>query len=342
LEVTQTAYPEIYVSLTDGADPVFFSFISNTLPKVCFDEFGSGDKILFKLMKSHGADHALGYLQSVVDDLKNEGYTGAHVQFAEHAWLFSFGQYFLSKMSIDDRRIFFPVNDFHVHYCNDKIVLRLRSMQKHGEGRSTVYFSQFLPAIALNGTKYRVAFPKHILDRISKRRNPRWLNSYAALGDVFSWLNSTTHFEIVSLRDGNPAVTFYDICSDPDFATYQYTKAILGKDGPSIHNDKLYYRFGYCPLVLKDGFAICKTFLLLGYRDTPESLLIEKSDLPNDQKVKLLNIAQREPNADASLTDDDFLPLKYAHDNGIPQLIVSSKKMSQRFYNNTPAIWKPC
>jgi hypothetical protein len=90
-----------------------------------------------------------------------------------------------------------------------------------------------------------------------------------------------------------------------------------------------YYRIGYCPVVVEDGFAIAKTVLYPGYKDTPEHDAIYRSNLSREEKFEMSR-KSRQLNSSELFKTQDFSMLKFFHDKGVPQVIVSKKK----FYNN--------
>jgi hypothetical protein len=135
------------------------------------------------------------------------------------------------------------------------------------------------------------------------------------LGDAFAFLDRCAHFERADLSDGQAAFTFYDICVKGFFHDL-YVRNVLGEN--VVNDGFYYYRVGYCPFTVEDGFAAARTLLLPGHQPTPESKLVWNSDLPSEVKRS----ASRW-DANTLYTTVDFRLLKHFHDTGVPQVIHS-------------------
>jgi hypothetical protein len=219
-----------------------------------------------------------------------------------------------------------PYNDVRILPMGRKIEVVFRSLcQKKTKG-GTVYFSPLLPKITINGEEKIVGFTTHAIKQICERLAHNH-TTYGGQGEVFAFIAECIHFEPQMLPSGQLAFTFYDYCSE-GFWSGMYVKEILEleKMKPNLH---YYYRIGYCPVVVEDGFAIAKTVLYPGYKDTPEHDVIFRSNLSRNEKFELSQKA-RQLSGTELFKSKDFSILKFFHDKGIHQVIVSKK----RFYDS--------
>ena len=106
----------------------------------------------------------------------------------------------------------------------------------------------------------------------------------------------------------------------------QWAKTILGIQEVDPTKGKRYYRVGSCPVVLDQDFAKATTFLFPGFRETPEYEALDNTHIPQDTKRRLQRLAT---NSDMSsrLETDDVSALKRFHDNGVPQVIQTTKPL---------------
>jgi hypothetical protein len=89
--------------------------------------------------------------------------------------------------------------------------------------------------------------------------------------------------------------------------------------GSILPQKEYYFRIGYCPILLTSGYALAKTVLFPGYKGTPEYSLIVQSDIPHQEKSKLLQYCDDLTIPKLNETYD-FRHMKWFHDNGITQV----------------------
>ena len=190
--------------------------------------------------------------------------------------LLRYGTVLLDRIPESDRRRLMPYNHVRVAFERQRMVLKFSSMLSQRGSGGTIYYSRRKPSVDINGTPWTVAFSRHAIERLCERLNPRFIN-YGAAGDVHAFFSTCVYFEPVTLHDGQPAFALYDMCFNPDFVQYStYVEGILGEENLVPGQGMPYYKVGYCPVVLENGFAKAKTFLYPGYAGTPEYGLIRR------------------------------------------------------------------
>jgi hypothetical protein len=149
---------------------------------------------------------------------------------------------------------------------------------------------------------------------------------------VFAYLEQCVYFEPCGLLNtddsGNPqlAVSFYDICDNDRFWSWEYVKQVLGEDKLTPNKGSPYYRVGYCPAYLDEdgGFIKLGSLLFPGYRQTPEYGLLMASSLPQAEKDKLADLAVKQDTNTLRATND-LSAVKWFHENTVPQVIQTSE-----------------
>src|SRR5262249_46505827 len=132
-------------------------------------------------------------------------------------WSLTLGELVFAKIPEAVREAILPYNDAQFLPKANYILVDCRSLVKVATGRKPFWYSRLKPTVQVGGKTYTVAFSDHAVDAIKKRINPDW-KTYAALGDVFGYLEQCARFDVCRLlntdRNGERqlALTFYDIC----------------------------------------------------------------------------------------------------------------------------------
>jgi len=113
-------------------------------------------------------------------------------------------------------------------------------------------------------------------------------------------------------------VVMYDACA-PGFFTSEFALKVLGIE--SVPAGKYFYRLGYGPLALCDGFGVLKTFLTPGMRGTPEYQLLMDARIPNSERECLLVRVEQGATRKGLIQSLDFSATKWFHDRGIKQAV---------------------
>jgi DNA-directed RNA polymerase sigma subunit (sigma70/sigma32) len=88
-----------------------------------------------------------------------------------------------------------------------------------------------------------------------------------------------------------------------------------------------YYRVGYCPVDFYGEFAMARTLLVPGMRQTPERRLIESSGLPVNEIRRMEEQVEKQLSMKALVDAQDVNLVKWFHDNGVPQVVQFDRKV---------------
>jgi hypothetical protein len=304
------SFPQFISLDVDDADPVFVALIqqaARTLDLRDRSLFSADESQVFKWMKKHG----FAFTGHFLDELKDDPVAGT-------LWATKIGHIIFSRIPREQLVGYLPYNDVHVFYGGRDIYLKFRSLRRQSSPGGVVYYSRYRPTLDIDGIPKIVGFSRHAIERACDRLVPRWQN-YAALGDAFAFFDQCLHFERSDLPDGQLAFTFFAECTK-GFITESFVDEVLGRsidDGTHF-----YYRVGYCPAVVEGAFVKAMTLCPPGFRGTPEYRAIAQSDLPRDEKTRLLRQAT-EINLDEIKLNQDFGLIKWFHDHGVPQVVES-------------------
>ena len=144
-------------------------------------------------------------------------------------------------------------------------MLNFQSLLSAKTPGGTIYYSPHKPTIEIQGEEKVVAFHSHFIDALRDRvTEGKYLHEkldeemlryarYTINGHTFSSLYHLVHFETVELRSKRSpvGVVVYNQC-DPAAFTGAYPVKILEELPSSLH----YYRVGYGPVRVHDGFAV--------------------------------------------------------------------------------------
>jgi len=318
-------YPDFVYDEKEG-NPEFIKLVKDAVRRFDFTEVSLGEQKTFRDMNKRGFTAALMNLRArmwlaLQKDPENqvEGCADLH-------WNLNLGEAVFRKIPEADLRKYLPVNDVCFRYIRQMIVVKFRSLLQVGRGEYAFYYSRRKPTVEVDGKRYVVAFSKHAIDRIGERISSRWL-TYAGLGDLYSFFDECVFFETCTLHKNCLGFTFYDICGDKRFFKYQHVEKVLGIENLDPKKGEPYYRVGYCPADLIDGkFIKAKTLLFPGFSKTPEYGLLQRSRLTEEKKTQLRELATKS-DADTLFETKDFSALKWFHDNGIPQVIQTTRRV---------------
>ena len=314
-------------------NPEFVAIVKQAIRDFDFAELDKPYQNAFRWMKREGAAYAEEKLKDDMRRDREKGISNEYTAFGDLQWLLSAGHAIFSRISDDEKRRFLPMNDAQFPYRDDVIVVRFRSLLTQKSSGGKTYYSRYKPTIDFEGKEYIVGFSTEALKRTCERTMKDPLR-YDALGDVYAYFEDCRYFEPCTLRDGSPAFSFFDECSDhsPQLtsAQGQWSKTILGVKEMDPTRGKLYYRVGYCPVAFDQGFAKAKTLLFPGFKKTPEYEMLDKARMPPDTKRRLQRIATNS-NISHLWETDDVSALKWFHDNGVPQVIQTTEPLFQGY-----------
>ncbi|MCL1491999.1 MAG: hypothetical protein M1G31_14800 [Pseudanabaena sp. Salubria-1] len=316
-------YPK-FIFENEGADLEFSQIIKEIVQAFDFNEIPDELKPIYKNIKK------LGYWKAI-EPVKKEFHLGESM--GTYVVLGFLCEAFFKKFPKDKFDQYFPFNDFELSPRDNDIVVQCLSLKKFNSSRGIRYYSTQEPTIEIENIRYIVTFTRHSIEQICDRIHPNW-KIHSALGDVYAYLEKNLYFEFCKLRDGSPALTFYDLCGDDKFFWhYQYVDKVFGKKSIILGKGKPYFRVGYCPLAFEGNFAVAKTLLFPGYSKTPEYECILNLNLPENERKSLLKRIKKQ-NAKSLLETGDFSLIKWLHENTIPQVV----QMNNKIYNHEKSI----
>ena len=323
----RSEFPEFVFDETEShANPAFVAMIKESIRQFRFSELHPMEQTAFKDMREYGAEYSLKMIQLAMDDRQGHGIRTPYSTCGDLLWMISLGEAIFAKIAEVDRKNFLPINNVRFNYRGQNILVQFYSLLSHKHNEGTLYYSRRNTKIEFNGQEYIVAFSKEAILKLGERTVHAPL-SYRGVGEFFAFMDLCLNYEPCLLRDDGPAFTFYDYCIERTWS-FQYVTHIVGKDNYNPASGKPYYRVGYCPTVFVDErFALAKTLLFPGFSKTPEYKALHNSRLPYAEKERLKEIATHSLTFEQIQKTLDFSALKWFHENGVPQVIQTEKKM---------------
>jgi hypothetical protein len=283
--------------------------------------FREPHRVFFRLLKNRGARACLDFLETIPADR-------AKTLFAKEDLLHAVGNVIFARLCDSERRKFFHFCDFVVVPRRNDFLVTIRALKCVTIGGYTCYHSPRCPTITIDGQDRIVAFSEHALERTCERIIPDW-NNYALMGDAYAFFADCNYFEETRLHRDCLGFTFFNDCAlqffHPEILNVcsQFAIKVIGFDSYVLfkeHGIRWYYRVGYCPAVVSDGYLVAKTLLFPGYTATPEFGLILKH-VPRREQDKKKALA-RALTAEYLRRTQDFSLIRLFHDRGVEQVVA--------------------
>lgn len=321
-----TKYPEVVFDASEG-DPDFVALIKETQAQIDLDDPDVCDdrtRRLYGKIQHQGIGQ---YRKEAAEVRSMGGEAAAALEIMDYEFMLHYGCLLYDRIPEKTRRRYLPYNDVSIDFIGNKQVFRFSSLLKTTGSGGTIYHSRKQPTVTLEGGTWKVGFSRHAIEQAVQRLNPDYLQ-YQCSFDVHSFFAKCVYHEtaeIDSLSHPNqPALSMYDICYHPTFWSYKvYVDGVFGLKGaaPDLSRGKFYFRLGYFPVEIDNGFAKAVTFIRPGYTGTPElKRLQEAKNLFRQKKAVLLREA-RENTGREALLDGRIEVIKWFHDNGVPQVV---------------------
>ncbi|MDZ4684606.1 MAG: hypothetical protein SH850_05905 [Planctomycetaceae bacterium] len=315
-------YPEIH--WIGDAEPQFKDLIKSAAASVSFDSpaFPDWEQRLYRCVRTLGfaeANERLNWL--VQDDLKNHPGT-----FPKRFWFrTNFGhQVFLNAGPSLPPLL--KTNDVQFDPYGTKIVgvFRQMSTSLSGDGR-LLRFSPLKNTVFMDGRVRTLAFGDHFFDWLHERLLSV-CTTYAGHGDVFPVLYNQHRISACRLWNPSkgsygPAVSLFQdmpLGSQNTFPIQSVINSSLRDDGSG-----LFVRVSYCPVAFDGEFAIAKTFLPPGFRQTPEAALYDDPAFDAELRANMRRIGTDESPGKGILHSDLQL-LQFFDRHGFPQVVRGS------------------
>ncbi len=322
-------FPE-FVFDDHHADQEFADVVRSAVKKFDFAELPSIEQTTYKVMRKEGAAIAMAKLRLAMAAVRADQPDNTYAQLGDIAWMLTTGERVFAHIPEADRQRFFPQNDYRILPHQDRIVVQCSSLLRGRTSKGSVWYSRFRPTVQFGGRRYVVAFTREVLVRLQSRFLGNRM-SYAALGDVYGFLELCRHFEPCQVwgegerrNERVDAITFFEDASDKRHWPHRYVGAILGA-GYDPANGKPYYRVGYCPVTLDGEFAVAKTFIPPGFVKTPEYEAICRANLSPWEKKRLQEMARDEMTLLRLMDEDDFSAVRCYHAS-VPQVVQSHEE----------------
>lgn len=312
------------------ADPAFAAVVRAAVEKFDFADLPSVEQRAYKVMRREGAAVAMNTLRAAMEAVRADHPENAYAQLGDIAWTLTTGELVFKNIPEADRQRLLPQNDFRILLHRDRIVVQCSSLVRARTSKGWALHSRFRPSVEFGGRQYVVAFTREVLVKLQKRFLGDKMN-YAALGDVYGFLELCRHFEPCKVwGDGDRqnervnAITFFEDVSDERYWHHRYVEALLGA-GYDPANGKPYYRVGYCPVALDGEYAVAKTFLPPGFMKTPEYEALCRAHLPPAEKQRLKDMAKDEMTLLRLVEVGDFSAVRCYHAS-VPQVVQTHEE----------------
>lgn len=329
-KVTRRAeFPE-FVFHDTHADPAFATVIREAVARFDFAELPAVEQSAYKVMRRAGAATALAWLRAEMAAARTTHPNHLYTRLGDIAWQLTTGELVYGKIPEPDRRRYFPWNDFRILLHQQRIVVQSSSLAQARTSKGWVSHSRFRPTVEFGGREYIVAFTREVLDRLRQRFLGDRMG-YAALGDVYGFLELCRHFEPCRVRGDKErrdelvdAITFFENVADERYWSHRYVREVLGATFDP-EKGKPYYRVGYCPVALDGAFAVAKTFLPPGFMKTPEYDAVCRANLPPAEKERLRRMGKEEMTLLRLTEADDFSAVRCYHAS-VPQVVQTHEE----------------
>lgn len=314
-------FPKLEISPDCNADPEFIDAVYSAAKKVNFndrDRFHNYDRMIWELVATDGIQLVEQMWKKgnrvFANTLRNSGL------FVEALTLTKLAEAVYSQIPAKIKHRFMPHQHFMITPVGKVLEVYCDSLFKKASSGGNIYFSAETPFLESDGEKRPLGFTTHALERICERIAPQWRTRYVQLMDFVRFVVQVPPFETSFLHRKQPAIVLFAVCGNLHSKIHDiYVNKILGSHNFDVKGNDPEYRLGYCPIEYDDSFAVAKTFLLAGYKGTPEYDLLRGSGLGNSEKTRLLSLAENHVrDLDQA---EDWIPLvKWFHENGIPQV----------------------
>jgi hypothetical protein len=314
-------YPR-FVWKDEGADPGFVALVKTILREFDFKDPHCCDEDMrayYKAFKLVGGQ----LVASKFDELRRQRGIN-YVALTEYS-LDHLVKHVINRMSEAKKQHYLVTNTLQMVPDGHDFGIRLWSLEQCTVDGQTQYHSRARPTISIDDQKLVVCFSHHALERIRERTVPE-VFEYLPWLRAFGVVDGCRYYEPVVLTNGFPGFTFYiDLANkkyeqDDTYAVWPATifDQVIGK--ANAMGQSWYYRVGYCPVVISNGYAIAKTLLFPGFATTPEYDEIRNSpDLTRSQKDQMLEAATH-MTAHHLFMNQDFELLTWLQQHGTPQV----------------------
>lgn len=314
-------FPKFEVEPSLTADFEFIDAVYSAAQKVNFNNrfhFDKLDRLLWGKMATDGFQCIEQVLkkrnQAFAATIQNSG------DFMKSIMMTKLAEAVYSQIPANVKGRFMPHHHFIIEPRGKVLQLHCHGLMTKPTSRGNIHFSLQTPFLESDAEKRALGFTTHALERICERIAPKWKIEFVQLMDFICFVVDVPPFETAHLHGVQPAIVLFAVCGNPHTIVHGiYVNEILGRQNLDVHGNDPEYRLGYCPIEFDGPFAVAKTFLLAGYKGTPEYDLLRGSRLGSSEKTRLLSLAKNHVRDHDQA--EEWIPLvKWFHENGIPQV----------------------
>jgi len=318
-------YPEIIFDEAEGT-PEFVAAVRKAQSDIDLDDPAVCPELwqdAYKVIREEGFGTVMDLQQQAI---AQGWYSEQEMEINAHFFMLHYGTQIFDRIPLETRRRLLPYNDLKIRPAGNCLLLSFSSLlQKRGKG-GTIFYSRRRPTVTLGGHAWPVGFSRHSIEQAVLRLNPDYCK-YSCSSDVHSFFANCVYFEPAELdsrtRPRQQAFSMFDVCDDPAFLSYRiYVNDVLGLAGeePDRTDGKFYFRLGYFPVEIDNGFAKAVSFMRPGYTGTPElRALLKAEGLDRTRKAFLLRDA-RENKGREVLLEGRTDVIAWFHEHAVPQV----------------------
>jgi hypothetical protein len=305
--------PKILINPT-GGDPELVRNIKRIVPALDLASLNNPHVQNFlQLIKREGKAGITNIVRSFIED--PDDLLGVK-QLADSV-LHSIGQMIFEKLPQPFREKPLPFYFFDVQVFGNTLNVTFDFLPTKKDDHGWVYLPPQDTETWLDGHKFQVGFARHAIEQACDRMTMIHPITFHEFHYCKLYFTHCRRYEGLPWSEGGYAFALYNSVGLPEHGIYDvFVNKIYQQ--PIDEPRRLYYLMGYCPVNIRFGRAVARTFLPPGYSGTPEDRLVRTASIDQSLRRQLLDAAR----------DNDFERVlggnhsvnKWYHDNGVPQV----------------------
>jgi hypothetical protein len=231
------------------------------------------------------------------------------------------GGWVFAQLPAECREHPLPFFYYHISPVDKSLLVTFEFLPRVPSEYGTIYHSPYKPTVRMGGGHFNVGFLRHAIERVCERLSAVQPITYGCFQPLAIFFQHCVYFEHLNLPDGQEGIRLFARCDGQFGRSYLSQAASL--DEATIERDLEQYVFvlGYCPVDIVRRFAVAKSFLYPGYRNTPEAALVNTAPISSATRHALRAAAKDNTLAEVVKTNG-FDLFKWYHDNGVPQVLL--------------------
>lgn len=320
----RSRYPRIVIH-ADGEDPAFMAEVKRIAENFDFDSndcCDKDDRDMYRVYRQVGIEGLRMYAASPEANERRRMMGLSAEDFG--AVLFApllrhLGHWIFERLPDQYRRDPLPFYYYHISPQAKRLEITFEFLPRTKSPNGTIYSSPLEPTIQIGGTACKVGFFRHPLEQACKRMAVTLPITYFEFQRCFRYFRHCIYFEQVALKDQELGMRLYAPCLHQTLRDI-YLKDVAGIDPSGVSGERYHHVLGYCPLTIYKRYVVAKTFLLPGYRNTPEAELFDSAPVAKKERDRMRSLT-------ADLTYEQILnanavePIRFFHQNGCPQVV---------------------